>query len=359
MVKQKKLLIICLIILLLIILFSSIDFNILSFTHHKYVDFPKGSRPWKVNFGDPGSLPLVIQSGEYAQWKLTVTLKNPVGVSKTVVFYPSINNPDWQHPDNWLENGPFYIFLDMYPTWDTIGLYTLAETTLEAVSTYTWDWVVVDYLDEPSINRKSVQVKYYPSRTNIFKVYNLFGVETNSFNNGETINIYYYVKNICVHNYGYELSIFADIDQNNRYTVGDFLYKEEWDDNFGNNEVITGNIQTIADYNKTINGVFSIGFDEEIYASDNLVWTLEEYHFCKINISKETSGIIRCWSCVDNQPSYQDFPEGTVCGEDNAINYPYSSQPDCSNKPIPGFELLVLFFSIIIILIMSKKKTKR
>jgi len=354
MLKQKKILAIILIFSVLIILFVFVDFEQLSFTRYKYVDFPKGSRPWKTNFGDPGVLPLVVQSGEYAQWKLTVTLKNPMGVSKTIIYYPVINNPDWEHPDNWLENGPFYVSLNMYFIWDIVGLYTLTETTLEAVSTTTWEWVVVDYLDEPSVNKKSVQVKYYPNRVTIFKVYNSNGVETSSFNNGETMNIYYQVLNTCAYSYEYELNVFADIDQNNKYNLGDFLYKEEWNTNFVNNEVITGTIQTLADYDKTINGVLCIGFDEEIYGND-YVWTIEDYYFCEINIIEQPSVTVRCWSCVDNQPVYQDFPEGTVCGEGDAESYPYSSMPGCSNQT-SGFGLIVLFFSIFIVLIILRKK---
>lgn len=46
---------------------------------------------------------------------------------------------------------------------------------------------------------------------------------------------------------------------------------------------------------------------------------------------------VRCWQCSPPPdgpfPVWQDFPVGTACGQGDAIDWPYISEPDCSNPP--------------------------
>lgn len=66
---------------------------------------------------------------------------------------------------------------------------------------------------------------------------------------------------------------------------------------------------------------------------------------------------VRCWKCENENAEYYDFPEGTTCGEGNALEYPFNILPNCVTpiNNIPGFELVLLVFAILIILRRKKK----
>lgn len=46
--------------------------------------------------------------------------------------------------------------------------------------------------------------------------------------------------------------------------------------------------------------------------------------------------VTRCWRCEGTEPVYHDFPAGLICGQGDAAEWPYSSEPDCSQPPPTG-----------------------
>jgi hypothetical protein len=65
---------------------------------------------------------------------------------------------------------------------------------------------------------------------------------------------------------------------------------------------------------------------------------------------------VRCWRCEGNTSSFYDFSSGTVCGEGNAVYFPYSTEPTCIGPSVPGFELIFIIIAIGIGLIIRRKK---
>ena len=63
------------------------------------------------------------------------------------------------------------------------------------------------------------------------------------------------------------------------------------------------------------------------------------------------SGYITCWKCQDETAVPREFPEGTVCGEGEAIDYIHSEKPDCTSTPPPPpseGNFLVIILSIVV-----------
>ena len=91
---------------------------------------------------------------------------------------------------------------------------------------------------------------------------------------------------------------------------------------------------------------------------------------------------VTCWKCEGENPVSQNFPEGTICGESPAEEYPYVAEPDCTNPPecgdgmcdpgekcencpedcgecdppvTPGFELIIFLVSLTSVIILLKR----
>ena len=69
--------------------------------------------------------------------------------------------------------------------------------------------------------------------------------------------------------------------------------------------------------------------------SVNNVWTVDMSKDLRFRAYK---GLIRCWQCSGTNPVSHDFGWATVCGQGDAVNYPYSTEPTCggggNNPPI-------------------------
>ena len=70
----------------------------------------------------------------------------------------------------------------------------------------------------------------------------------------------------------------------------------------------------------------------------------------------------RCWRCNGSDSEYFDFTYGTICGQGEAVNYPYNSQPTCFVAPpesTPGFELIILFIGIAFAILVFRRRKDR
>lgn len=78
----------------------------------------------------------------------------------------------------------------------------------------------------------------------------------------------------------------------------------------------------------------------------------------------DSNGDVICWQCNENNESVsQTFPAGTVCGEGDAEDYPYGTEPNCGNgatpkSGTPGFEILVVIASLGIAFIIVRRNKK-
>lgn len=52
-------------------------------------------------------------------------------------------------------------------------------------------------------------------------------------------------------------------------------------------------------------------------------------------LKNQSQNTVKCWKCMGTSPQYKLFPTGTQCGIGNADNYPYTTQPDCTNGNQP------------------------
>ena len=288
-----------------------------SFTKNHYVDFPSGYRPWHANYGDPGVIPLVVEGDDsYAQWKLYLTIENPQGQSKSITYYPTVNHPDYNHPDNWLNNGPHYIFVEMYPTWNIIGLYTITSLTLKAVSASTWEWEVIDYLDEEYPSRKSIEVRYYPETESSLEIKDSSGQTATSFVDGEPMNIHYFVKNTGTQTYTCCIRIYVDLNQDGEHS-SEYIYKDECSASYGfaPNSIMSGVIQTTADYSKSNNGILDIGMEIFCYTDNNNVWDVMKHEHVIVTVKERTPPSISVTLTTTTNPSGQTI-----------LVYPYKQQ---------------------------------
>lgn len=66
---------------------------------------------------------------------------------------------------------------------------------------------------------------------------------------------------------------------------------------------------------------------------------------------------ITCWRCLGNYTVSYDFSPGTVCGEGNAVYFPYNARPTCIGpNPEPGFEILFALAAIGVVLIILRRR---
>ena len=72
---------------------------------------------------------------------------------------------------------------------------------------------------------------------------------------------------------------------------------------------------------------------------------------------------VTCWQCDENNESAsQTFPAGTVCGEGDAEDYPFGTEPNCGNgappvtKKQPGFETLTVIAALGVAFIILRRK---
>jgi len=401
MQKNKKIIIITIsvIIIVSILIFSSTNFFMMtSFTKNHYVDFPSGYRPWHENYGDPGVVPLVVEGDDrYAQWKLYLTIENPQGQSKSITYYPTVNHPDYMHPDNWLNNGPFYIFIDMYPTWNIIGLYTITALTLEAVSASTWEWEIIDYLDEDYTSRKSIEVRYYPETESTLEIKDSSGQTSNYFVDGEEMNIHYFVKNTFTQTCNCCIRIYVDTNQNGEHDSSEYIYKDECSSSFAPNNIMSGVIQTTADYDKSNNGVLHIGLEIFCYTDDNTVWGVKSNKHSIVTVEgREPPSLSITLTITTNPtgqtilvyPNKQQYNKGDIITltalEDNLEFIRWTGSYTSTNNPVtivlnsdtniiatyrladgtippdssdtPGFEFLFLLIGILLSVVILKKR---
>ena len=74
-----------------------------------------------------------------------------------------------------------------------------------------------------------------------------------------------------------------------------------------------------------------------------------------------TNDDVTCWQCNENNESVsQTFPAGTTCGEGDAEEYPYNTEPNCGNGApptgTPGFEGFILIGALTIAMILLRKR---
>jgi hypothetical protein len=247
--KKKQIIIIAIIILLLAYFLPT-----LSFTKNYYVDFPQGFRPYHLNYGET-DIPLVVEHGEYAHWKIEMTLSPPSGSPQSVTFYPTTNHPDTKHPSNWLQSGPFYISIPFSPdVMDCIGLYTITKLDLWATPIsgdqshidYAYR---IDYIDpnEP-VARRQVHVKYASDM-----IYTITPSST-AIEDGEPISVDVYIKNQCLSWAQLDYCLFVDKNHNGEYDPTDRDLGSGWKDMLGPGAEIIETIPCSLYYSETING---------------------------------------------------------------------------------------------------------
>jgi len=280
----------------------------MSFMEDNYVDFPGGYRPWHEAYGSPGTFPLVVEwDNEYDEWYIELTIKNPSGVSKDITHEPTHNNPNWEHPDNWLVGGPHYIEIDAYDTWDVIGEYEITSLKLHAMFNPTREWHILDKLDtSDSASRRSIEVKHQPD------IDVDITLSKTTVDNGEVVTIDLSLKNegTSLVSMGYEM--YVDIEQsgyhNEPVILGGFT------ESFAKGETITESDTYTVNYNHGKYGEIWIAFTSNTYGDDVFEVNYQEKHILIID------GSVPSLSCSINGPSYSqsktiDFTSSVSGGE--------------------------------------------